>query len=240
VPLLLLDLDDTLIDRRAAFRAWAPAFAARHQLGDVVAWLEELDGHGYTPRATLFSTICERFVLSDSVDELLHRFHEEFARFTVPPSAASLDLMESLRKRRWRIGVVTNGSPSQINKIEAAGVMHLLDACCISELEGARKPEPAIFSIAAERCGASLAGGWMIGDHPDADIRGGHGVGLSTIWLTHGRDWTETSYRPNVIVDTLEEALQYVATAGNAAHGHVAAGPDAPWHDERERKAPGR
>ena len=32
--LALFDLDDTLIDREAAFASWARAFAARHQLGD--------------------------------------------------------------------------------------------------------------------------------------------------------------------------------------------------------------
>ncbi|WP_232828681.1 HAD family hydrolase [Kribbella monticola] len=51
----------------------------------------------------------------------------------------------------------------------------------LSEEAGVRKPDPAIFELAAARCGATLVGGWMVGDHPAYDIAGGNAAGLRTI-----------------------------------------------------------
>jgi putative hydrolase of the HAD superfamily len=40
MPLVLFDLDNTLIDRAASFRRWATHFAEVHSLGpEDVAWL---------------------------------------------------------------------------------------------------------------------------------------------------------------------------------------------------------
>jgi FMN phosphatase YigB (HAD superfamily) len=40
----------------------------------------------------------------------------------------------------------------------------------ISEGAGVRKPGARAFQLAAEAVGLPLEGGWMIGDHPVADI----------------------------------------------------------------------
>jgi HAD superfamily hydrolase (TIGR01509 family) len=211
MPLLLIDLDDTLIDRRAGFRRWAQDFCARHALGDSVDWLEDVDRFGYTPRLEFLERARERFALADSAEELLERYRLEYPAYAPPPSPEALDLLRSLRGRGWRVGVVTNGASMQLRKLDAAGIASLVDACCISEVEGTRKPEAAIFELAAERCGASLEGAWMAGDNPDADIRGAHELGLHTIWFRHGREWPEPDFEPDVVVDSLEEALHHLA-----------------------------
>jgi len=36
----------------------------------------------------------------------------------------------------------------------------------------------------------------MVGDSPEADVRGGYELGLSTIWLRHARTWNQASYNP--------------------------------------------
>jgi len=54
VELALFDLDDTLVDRRAAFLCWAGRFCDEHGLGDAVGLLEEFDDYGLTPRAEFF------------------------------------------------------------------------------------------------------------------------------------------------------------------------------------------
>jgi putative hydrolase of the HAD superfamily len=111
------------------------------------------------------------------------------------------------------VGLVTNGSPSQARKVEVAGIGELLDAVCISEVEAVSKPDPGLFQLAAERCGVPLDG-WMVGDHPQADIGGGRAAGLRTIWLRRGREWTEPAFRPDVTADSLEEALAFLVESG--------------------------
>jgi len=46
------------------------------------------------------------------------------------------------------------------------------------------KSEPEIFCIAARRLRAERTGGWMVGDHPAADIAGTQATGLKTAGLT--------------------------------------------------------
>jgi HAD superfamily hydrolase (TIGR01549 family) len=218
VPLALFDLDDTLTDRRGSFRDWAASFAARYELDDdAIPWLEEVDGFGYVPREAFFAAVSGRYALSSTIEELIADYDAEYVTFTRRPSDTALRLLGQLRASGWRIGVVTNGHSRQLRKLATARIDGLVDGCCISEVEGVRKPDRVIFELAAERCGEVLAGGWMVGDNPDADIRGGAGCGLRTIWLRHGRAWTHAAYAPDVTVDTIEEALRHLVSLEHAA-----------------------
>jgi FMN phosphatase YigB (HAD superfamily) len=70
-----------------------------------------------------------------------------------------------------------------------------------------------IFAVAAHRCGTTLSGGgWMIGDSPTADVAGGAGAGLSTIWISRGRPWIGAGPAPDHIVDDVVEAVGWLHT----------------------------
>ena len=66
--LLLIDLDNTLIDRTAAFKAWATARFGRSE----VPWLVTADRDGYEPRERLALLIAQRYALkaADVLTEL--------------------------------------------------------------------------------------------------------------------------------------------------------------------------
>ena len=211
MPLLLIDLDDTLIDRTAGLRRWAQRFCGEYELGDEVEWILEADGRGYTPRRDFHDAIRRRFVLRATVEELAERYDADYPEFAVAPSAEARVLLERLRREGWRVGVVTNGRPLQARKLAAAGLEELVDACCISEVEGVRKPDRRLFERAAALCGLPLTGAWMAGDNPNADMRGAHALGLHTIWFRLGRDWEEPDFTPTLAVDSLEEALAHLA-----------------------------
>ena len=54
-PILFCDLDNTLIDRAAGYRAWAEHFAGALGRGpDEVAWLVSIDHDGMRPREPIF------------------------------------------------------------------------------------------------------------------------------------------------------------------------------------------
>jgi putative hydrolase of the HAD superfamily len=211
MPLLLIDLDDSLVDRRAGFGVWAERFCAEHELGDSTDWLREIDADGYTPREEFFARIVDRFGLEATVDALLARYRDEYPRCIPAPSTRAFELLARLRSRGWKIGIVTNGVHTQGEKLALTGLAQAVDACCISGVEGIRKPDPRIFRLAAERCGTTLDGAWMAGDNPHADIGGAHALGLHTIWFRLGRTWAERDFSPTLSVDTLEEALDHLA-----------------------------
>jgi FMN phosphatase YigB (HAD superfamily) len=50
----------------------------------------------------------------------------------------------------------------------------------------------------------------MIGDDPFADIGGGRGAGVRTVWMRRGRVWAEDSFAPDREADGSAEAIMGV------------------------------
>jgi len=53
----------------------------------------------------------------------------------------------------------------------------------------------------------------MIGDNPEADIGGGHGAGLRTVWLSRGRNWPHHDYKPDQQAPDPAAAIRQVLAA---------------------------
>ncbi len=183
--LVAFDLDNTLIDRDGAFRAWAGWWVEKEGLGaDALAWLLAEDEGGFKPREELFAGL-KAFGVERSVRELVDEYDREHPLFTsVEPEV--LEGIARLREAGWRVAVITNGTVVQQQlKLDHTGIGTAVDYTCISEAAGVRKPDRQIFALAAEHTGARLEGGWMVGDHPAYDILGGINAGMRTIQIGH-------------------------------------------------------
>ena len=211
--LALFDLDNTLFDRAAAYRRWSEAFVDSRDLKpDALELLLELDDDGHAPRSAVFGPLCAQFGLEDSPAAIEAAYRLEYPNF-FEPDARVLDALHTMRARGWVVVIVTNGPPSQIDKIERCGLSDAVDGWCISDVVGVAKPDPAIFQAAAALVERPLAG-WMIGDTLRADVLGGRGAGLRTIWLARGRPHpTDPALRPDVTVETLERAFAILLNA---------------------------
>ncbi|WP_369183990.1 HAD family hydrolase [Streptomyces sp. Y1] len=222
MPLLLFDLDNTLLPRDAAFRAWAQDFLSEHDLppGDV-EWFVTLDGSGYVPRSTVLSAVRRRYGLDASVEFLLAHFRRGINSHIRCPSG-HIAALEAARAAGWTLGIVSNGGTRpQLEKIRRTGLGALVDGWVISEEADCVKPDPLIFEIAARRCGVAPTGDWtahtwMVGDHAPADIAGAELSGLRSVWLHHGRPWSEIGYRPTLKAAGLPEAVGQVLSARTA------------------------
>ena len=211
MPLLLTDLDDTLVDRSAAFAAWAVDYAATHDRPADAAWLVGADRRGLERREVLAALIAERFGLGAhaAADVLTTLRRGLVDRMHLPAETAAA--LGALRDDGWAVVVVTNGTTAQQTaKIDRLGLGDRVDGWVISEAAGVRKPDPAIFEQAAAVAGSSFAGGWMVGDSPSADVAGGRAVGLATAWVRCGRPWTEPSFTPTVQVDRFAEVAAHL------------------------------
>lgn len=154
--LALFDLDDTLVDRRAAFNVWAEEFAAAQGLGDRDLTLLVLAGAQHAgPMDGFFAMICEAFDLTEDPGELWRQYRRRMPEL-VSCRAEDLDALLRLQVAGWRIGIVTNGmADNQLAKIRNTGLDELVDGWAISSEVGCRKPDPEIFRLAAARCGAN-------------------------------------------------------------------------------------
>ncbi|HLT09191.1 MAG TPA: HAD-IA family hydrolase [Micromonosporaceae bacterium] len=211
MPLLLLALDDTLIDRTAAFRAWATDFLAAIGAPPTdVEWLLSVDADGLTDRWDVAEAIRDRYRLPYSLIDLVEALYEgviEYVRLEAPVACA----LEIAYQAGWVPVVVSNGSlREQDAKIRRTGLDRYLAGWVISEEVGVSKPNPRIFALAADRVGMPLTGAWVIGDSPEADIGGATAMGLPSVWLHRGREWLETRYAPTRISESVIPALATV------------------------------
>jgi len=214
VPLLLLDLDNTLIDRIGAFRAWGVKFLDR--LGAPaydIDWLMDVDADGLTPRWDVADGIRDRYNLRVPVIDLVEAVQEGLLSEVRldPMVAAALRIADDAG---WVPVVVTNGDERvQEQKIRRTGLDRCLADWVISEAVDVRKPSPRIFEIAAERVRMRLRTAWMIGDSPESDIGGATAVGIPSVWLHRGRTWTDRRYAPTRTADGVIDAVRAIFAA---------------------------
>ncbi|MDN0197159.1 HAD family hydrolase [Streptomyces sp. S.PNR 29] len=219
MPLLLLDLDNTLVDRDAAFRHAVAAFLAEHGLPDTdLAWVMSVDASGYTPRHEVAAALTDRYgslvPAAPAVRALLDRGAAD--RVVLAPPAR--EALGRARAHGWTSVIVTNGRTAQQEaKIRNTGLDRLVDGWVVSQDIGHKKPEPEVFQAAAAMVGASLAGAWVIGDSPHADIAGAHALGLRSVWVTDGRPWTRDSCRPTHVAADVAAAIDHAISTPECA-----------------------
>jgi putative hydrolase of the HAD superfamily len=217
MPLLFVDLDNTLIDRAGAFSRWAREFTAAHAGREADAqWLVAVDRDGLEPRQRLAAMIGERFGLDGRAGAgLLTDLRRGLVRQIVPDAGVLLAL-RGARAAGWVPFVITNGTvDQQERKLRHTGLDQEVAGWVISEGAGLRKPDPEIFRFAATRAGQPLDGAWMIGDSAEADIGGARSAGLPGAWLHRGRPWPLTAFQPRLTAGSFMAAVSMVLAAGD-------------------------
>lgn len=214
MPLLLLDLDNTLLDRAGSFRAWGERFLDGIGAPDTdIDWLVSIDADGLTDRWDVADAIRDRYGLLISSLDLVEELHDGVvvnSRLD-PLVACALRIADDAG---WVPVVVSNGSVRQQDaKIRRTGLDRYVADWVISEEAGVSKPNPRIFALAARRVRMPLRDAWVVGDSPEADIGGAAAVGLPSVWLHRGRVWTDTRFAPTFTVDGLIAAVATVLAA---------------------------
>lgn len=214
---VIFDLDGTLLNRKAAFEAYmadqASRFAAR--LGSIgreryldVAF--RTDQNGTAPRTTAFREMAAELGLdAELTTDLIADYKAGFPG-TCRLFPGALECLSSLRASGMQLGLITNGSVSmQTQKVDAARLGPLLGAILISEGEGLRKPDQAIFHRAAERLQVTPLECVFVGDNPDADVRGAKRAGMRAVWV---RDpwWNDEPKEADAAIGDIRELVSVI------------------------------
>jgi putative hydrolase of the HAD superfamily len=211
VPLLLLDLDNTLLDRAGPFRTWGQRLLADIGAPETdIDWLLSIDADGLTDRWDVADAIRDRYRLRTPSIDLVEALHDGVAEYTRldPLTACALRIVDDAG---WVPVVVSNGTVRQQDaKIRRTGLDRYVADWVISEEAGVSKPNPRIFVLAAQRVRMQLRGAWVVGDSPEADIGGAAALGLPSVWLHRGRSWMESRFAPTRTVDGVIPAVSAV------------------------------
>jgi putative hydrolase of the HAD superfamily len=209
-PLMLFDLDGTLVDHDAA------------ELAAISGWIRDADFPAnvdgvpservwrsvseavfpdyFSGRTTFVEqrrTRIRRFLPLMGVDvadmndqDLDAQFHEYRHRYEsawrpFPDAVASLTSLAST----YRVAVLTNGDQAQQDdKMERTGLNDLVETTIASSTLGVAKPDPAAFHTAVAFLGATPSTTVYVGDRLDIDAQAASAAGLTGIWLNRTAD----------------------------------------------------
>jgi putative hydrolase of the HAD superfamily len=108
------------------------------------------------------------------------------AEFTAPVRqavAANVRLLADLADRDFELGVVSNGCGNVEALCADFGYTPFLSLIVDSRRVGISKPDPAIFSFAAEKLGRRPETILMVGDSFERDVVPAKKIGMKTAWL---------------------------------------------------------
>ena len=188
---ILFDFDDTLGQRDAAFRIGLEAFV--HYYRPTLSEQEVI-----TLREEMFRYNRAQYGTPIRYEDLVKHYLDMWGCDTAPAVAYRrlcdgfsahypvhrdvLPTLQELRRRGYRLGIVTNGSSyPQNRKLDYAGLRPYVDAVLVGGDEGVQKPDPLIFRRAAARLGVPAECCAFVGDHPLTDINGAAAAGMSVI-----------------------------------------------------------
>lgn len=196
-PIVLLDVDDTLLDFQAAEAcALRDTLTARNipATDENVAlysrvnrsWWEKFERGECEKSQLLWLRFQEFFSLlgvAFEPKEAQHEYHENLGKYAFLIPGAE-DLCRELKSRGHRLYVVTNGTAHiQHRRFGASGLEPYMDGVFISEEMGTQKPAPEFF----EKVFAALE--WpdkdkciILGDSQSSDMLGGKNAGIATCW----------------------------------------------------------
>lgn len=215
IQAVLFDLDGTLLDRDSSLLLFVrdqyeryPEFQAVEKETFIRRFIE-LDCHGYVWKDKVYQQLIEEFSIQN-VDWslLLHDYTSNFQRHcTAFPNLVSM--LTQLKRQGIKLALVSNGfGQFQYDNFKALHIEHLFDEVLISEWEGLRKPDPAIFHRALHQLGVPAENALFVGDHPENDIRASRDVGMKVVWKRN--EQFETVVEADAVIDDLEELTDIV------------------------------
>lgn len=118
----------------------------------------------------------------DPIIDTLWEAHQRFGLWTVAIEGGPETVAE-LRRRGFRMGVVSNAEGRVARDLDNAGYEDLFDTVVDSHLVGVEKPDPRIFEIALERMDGRPETTIFVGDVPSVDVAGARAAGITPLLL---------------------------------------------------------
>ncbi len=187
IQAIAFDLDNTLIDRDAAFlrliKDWLSSVNTnkRTLIEDILIH----DAHGHSDRTAFFRHLARMRIFQGNGPGLRNRFIQQFPAYFQSDSAVH-ELLQRLSDRSLKLAVLTNGSSEmQRAKLNHAGLTKFFEPgdILISGEIGHDKPAPEAFKMLSDRLDTAPENTLFVGDHPEYDISGAAALGFQTCWL---------------------------------------------------------
>ena len=193
---------DTLLARNAEYKVWSEKTGVESPPASI--WLDwNLRDYDTDPEKV--TRLAERLSYAWETGFFVRRMRKDAA-----------ETLEGLRKRGYKLGVISNtSSRTQVFRTLAEyGIEKYFSCVVLSSMEGIRKPEPAIFEAALRAVGSEAGPTAYVGDTISRDVIGSKRAGyalafLIRSFLTSGSDATVVpgAAEPDYVVDNLSRIV---------------------------------
>jgi pyrophosphatase PpaX len=219
-PLLLLDLDGTLVDTLGfiidCFReSVLPLVKQPPTKAEIVATFGPAEEECIRrllvqyQEADLLNQPLTIEVISEAGRRFHALYHAGYSAGKVQPYPQMLEVVQQARQLGWATGIFTGkGRISAMATLEHLQLTSLFDAIISSDDVAHPKPAPDGVILAAERAGSSPAHSLFVGDNP-ADIKAGKAAGSKTAAAMWGAVFPEETLatKPDYVLETPAELL---------------------------------
>lgn len=130
-------------------------------------------------------SICGELGVSPSSEECARavRVRFEFAREHLIPREGAIDVLRTLKKRGYLLGLLTDCSSELPSLWDETAFQPLFDATVFSCKVGIRKPAPEIYEELCRRLGVSPGECLYVGDGGSNELSGAERAGMTAILL---------------------------------------------------------
>src|SRR5205807_2558972 len=203
ITTLLFDWDGTLVDSaHLGFAAYEKAFA---ELDFVFS--EEAYEANYSPN---WYAVYEALGLPkekwEKADELWRR---HYGARTAESVEGAGDVLMELRRRGYRLGVVTSGNEDRVcQEIEEASLPEIFEVVICAEHIANQKPHPEGLEIAIDRLGCKSEETAYVGDAPEDILMGKH-ANILTIGVRSNYPCSERVIEagPAIFIDSISDLV---------------------------------
>ncbi len=126
-------------------------------------------------------------------------------------------VLRSLAESGYRLGLLSNWSPSLPGLLERFGVRHFFEFVIVSALVGLAKPDRAIFDLAVQRAGCPPDRLLYVGDSPASDIAASRAAGWDSVLIASRHRQADAPLKVNSLgeLPALLERLRREPTDGS-------------------------
>ncbi len=209
VDAVIFDLWDTLIawDREANEELSARVNAV---VGDGFAERWRSSPNRYV--APIRTALAEAGVPPEAMEDVC-KLRAEYVRGALVPVAGAVETLEELRRRSYRVGLITVCSEDVERLWPESRFAGLFDAEIFSSRLGVSKPDPRIYLACCEGLGVEPARSVFVGDGANDELEGARRVGMEAI-LIHAPGgepfWPEVRTWDGPRVTSIPEVLEVI------------------------------
>lgn len=223
-PLLVLDLDGTLVDTAADLIGTLNVVLAEEGVGSVSRdQAGSLLGAGAKAMIERGFALAGRPLDPPTLDRLFARYiplYEASIADRSRPFPGAVEALDRFAAAGWRLAICTNKLEGLSRRL--LGELGLTDrfaAICGGDTFPVRKPDARHLLGTIEAAGGSPARTVMVGDSA-TDVRTAQNAGIPVVGVTFG--YTEepiATFGPDVVIDRFDDLWDGVARLGVAAQG---------------------